>query len=337
MLKKILIGLIALVVILVVVGLFLPSQVHLERSTTIDAPQSTVFTLVNGMQAFHTWSPWHEKEPDAEVEFSGPEQGVGSKMSWNGKKVGTGTQEITASTPYSRVENHLDFGDQGTAEAYFELKDSDQGTRVVWGFDTEFGYDLAGRYFGLLFDRMIGPDYEKGLANLKARAEALPKADFSDLEVERIEVEPILIAYASTSSAPEAEAIGQAFGEAAGLVSTYMQENELNFAGMPLSIDHTYDENGYVFDVGIPIDRRPETEPGEDSEVKIGETPAGEVFRFTHKGAYAGLEDTFNKIVAYLGAHGYSKDVRSWSQYVNDPGSTPEEELLTHIYFQVAK
>lgn len=89
-----------------------------------------------------------------------------------GGRVGSGSQEIVAVDPGGRVEVALDFGTQGNGIAYYQLDQSGSGTRVTWGFDTDFGNDLAGRYFGLLFDRFIGPDYERGLSNLKTLTES---------------------------------------------------------------------------------------------------------------------------------------------------------------------
>jgi len=161
-LKRILLGLTALAAVLVLVGLFLPASAHVERSTTIDAPPATVFALVNGFRSFNRWSPWAERDPEAEYLYEGPDSGVGAKMSWTSlnPQVGTGSQVITASQPYQRVETHLDFGSQGTAEAFFNLEPAESGTTVSWGFDTDFGMNLVSRYMGLMFDSWVGADYE---------------------------------------------------------------------------------------------------------------------------------------------------------------------------------
>ena len=95
-------------------------------------------------------------------------------MHWSSDhpEVGSGQQAIVAVTPDRSVQTCLDFGAQGVAHATFEFEPKSDGCRVTWGFEADFGYDLVGRYFGLMFDRWIGADYEKGLANLKALAES---------------------------------------------------------------------------------------------------------------------------------------------------------------------
>jgi len=334
-LKMLLIGLLALVALLVIVGLFLPSTLHVERSTVISAPQSTVFALVNGYARFNEWSPWARIDPQTNYTYEGPVQGVGAKQAWESEnsEVGVGSQVITASEPYRRVETELDFGSQGTAQAYFDLTAEGDATKVVWGFDTSFGYNLMFRYVGLFMDGMLGPSYEEGLAGLKKLAESLPQADWSDLEVEMTEVEPVSIAYVSGSSSQDGAEIGQAFAAAYAQVGGFMGQHGLAFAGQPLVINTSWDEAGYIFDAGIPVASAPEGEIPEDSPVKMGSTYGGKVLKVVHTGAYGKLSTTYEKIEAYLAAHGLKGVDRPWDQWISDPGETPEEELITHIYF----
>ena len=92
--------LLILLVLLVAIGLLLPSAAQVERSIVIDAPAEQIFPHVNSMRAFHAWSPWSDIDPDTAYEFSGPEQGVGSRMTWQSgnSQVGHGSQEITDKT-----------------------------------------------------------------------------------------------------------------------------------------------------------------------------------------------------------------------------------------------
>jgi hypothetical protein len=81
-LKIILVTLLIVLTVLIVVGVFLPSNIHVERSTVIEAPQATVFTLVNGFALFNRWSPWFEMDPEARYTYEGPAFGPGARMSW---------------------------------------------------------------------------------------------------------------------------------------------------------------------------------------------------------------------------------------------------------------
>ncbi|MGB5671610.1 MAG: SRPBCC family protein, partial [Sedimenticolaceae bacterium] len=105
--------------------------------------------------------------------FEGPEQGVGSRMTWESgdSQVGQGSQEIIDSVPDRRVEMQLEFGDKGNGTATFLLEPEGSATRVRWEFHTVFGWDVFGRYVGLMLDSMIGIAYDKGLKDLKSRVE----------------------------------------------------------------------------------------------------------------------------------------------------------------------
>ncbi len=161
---------------LIVTGLLLPSTVHVERQILINAEPEKVFPLLNDLQAFNRWSPWALRDPQTHFNFSGPAQGVGAQMSWysNQPSVGAGSQEIIASVADQRVAVALTFGDKNTAVAYYDLQRVAGQTEVTWGFDSEFGFDLFSRYFGLMAEHWIGPDYEQGLKNLKAMVESSP-------------------------------------------------------------------------------------------------------------------------------------------------------------------
>lgn len=171
-LKKVAIGFGALIGLLLVVGLILPSSVSVSRTIVIAAAPEEVFPYLNNFENFNKWSPWAEIEPDAEYHFEGPAEGVGARVSWVGEEVGSGTQEITLSTPFERVEVALDFGSQGTADAVYEINIVEGGTEVTWGFSTDVGMNLVGRYFNLMMEKWVGGDYERGLANLKAIVES---------------------------------------------------------------------------------------------------------------------------------------------------------------------
>ena len=166
--------LLTLLILLVGIGLLLPSHATVERSIVINADAGTVFPYVNSMRAFHDWSPWSTIDPGTSYAFEGPDQGVGSRMTWQSSQpdVGVGSMEITVSEPTSTVVAELDFGGKGHALTTFELAPGELGGSVLlWRFETTFGWDLFARYIGLMMDGMIGSSYQKGLTTLKQRVE----------------------------------------------------------------------------------------------------------------------------------------------------------------------
>lgn len=332
--RKILYAMGAVVLLVVVVGVFLPSTGQLERETTIDAPSATVFALINDFHRMMEWSPWIEADPNAKVQFSGPEMGVGAVVRWDGEVIGQGSLTNVESVPFERVVGQLDLGGI-PALSTFSLSQTDGGTDVVWKFDIDFGIDLAGRYFGLFIDRIVGRDYENGLVNLKTLAESLPRADFRDAQIERMVVAPIDIAYLRTTSQPNAAAISEAMGEAYFNILGFMDQHDLVEAGAPLSISRTFSGSELVFDAAIPVSGVTDETVREEDGVKLGRTYGGPVIRARHVGTYRNLGRTHEKIAAYLAAHGIERNGDSWESYASDPTRTAESELLTYVYCPV--
>lgn len=174
MLRNVLLGLVALILIIVAGAYLTPRNVHVERTVTIDASAEVIFRYLNNYQHFYRWSPWSDRDPNATYAFEGPAEGVGARMTWSGNdKVGTGAQEITVSEFPHHLETHLDFEEEGVATAYFDLVPAEGGgTDVTWGFDTDMGMNPIARYIGLMMDKWVGADYEQGLENLRDLVES---------------------------------------------------------------------------------------------------------------------------------------------------------------------
>lgn len=173
LIRNLLIGFVAVVALAAIVGMFLPRIVAVEREVVIDAAPDAVFVHVNSLQAFAEWSPWGGIDPDMVVNYSGPDVGVGNVMEWSSDHpdVGNGRQEILEVVDNELVRTALDFGDMGTAEAWWRLVPDGESTRVIWGLNADMGAGPVGRWIGLMMDGMVGSDYETGLAQLQAVVE----------------------------------------------------------------------------------------------------------------------------------------------------------------------
>lgn len=177
--KFIKVGLAILIVVMVAFiggGYLLPKQVAVERSALIESDPATIFEYVNNLKKFHSWSPWADMDPNMQLEFSGPERGVGASMGWssNVPQVGNGVQTIVVSEQDKRVVTSLEFDGQTGGEAEFDLVPEGRETKVTWRFRADFGGNPIARYFGLVLDDMLGDHYAKGLEKLEHMVESLP-------------------------------------------------------------------------------------------------------------------------------------------------------------------
>lgn len=170
-LLKILGGLAALLLLLVLVSFFFPRTYRVERSTVINARPEVVHPLIADLRAWKSWGIWQERDPAMTLSYSDPARGVGAWSSWQSAKEGSGKMTITQTTP-TRVAYALEFPDFGTkSAATLELVPAGTGTRVVWKDEGDLGMNPMNRWFGLFLEGLIGPDFEKSLANLKRLAE----------------------------------------------------------------------------------------------------------------------------------------------------------------------
>lgn len=175
MLKKIGLAFLAIVVVFVIVVAMRPSEWHLERSTTVVAPASAVFPLVNDFHAWQRWSPWEKVDPGLKREYTGPTSGTGAVYSWQGSDdVGAGRMTITESVPDALVAINLQFLKpfEAANQVRFTFQPAETSTRVTWAMNGEQGF--FGKAFGLVFDMegLVGADFDRGLAALKAAAES---------------------------------------------------------------------------------------------------------------------------------------------------------------------
>lgn len=170
----------ALTALMVWVGLK-PADYRVERSAVVKAAPADVYAHVNDFQKWQAWSPWAKRDPEAKIAFEGPTSGPGAIMRWDGnEEVGRGAMAITEARPPEALRIRLDFVRpfESTSEAAFTFAPHAEGTEVTWSLSGTQGFveRLLCTIMGLDMDAMIGGDYEKGLANLKAVAEAAPAA-----------------------------------------------------------------------------------------------------------------------------------------------------------------
>lgn len=338
-LRGLLIAIVLLVAGAVAVGYALPQSARLERSIVIERPPATVFAVLNGYRHFAAWSPWAMLDPEMQVRAEGPISGVGAKYFWTSEQagVGSGSQEILESTPYSRIRTALTFsGMSSTNRASFQLEPEGAGTRVKWAHESDFGADLLDRYFGLLLERMVGPDYERGLGNLKRHVETLPDADFSDLAVEVLRVQGQPIAYVSGRSSTDAAAIAKAYRDAFERLAGTLQREGIRTDGSLLAIGRKWDADRSVYEfdaaIAVPAGTRPIRG---DSGIKLGSTHSGTVLKATHSGRHEQLGAHLQKLMAYKQAVGYADDGAPWDRYVSAPGSPADAERVTETFVPV--
>jgi hypothetical protein len=171
---------ILLAVALVILGFVIvvamqPSDFRIARTATMAAAPADVFAQVNDFHKWNAWSPWAKLDPNMKQTDEGPPAGVGAIHSWNGNnKVGEGRMTITDSRPNDLIRIKLEFirPFRATNDAEFTFKAEGNQTVVTWAMTGRNGIVFKAVGMFMSMDKLVGGDFEKGLASMKSVVEA---------------------------------------------------------------------------------------------------------------------------------------------------------------------
>lgn len=161
------------IAVILVVAAMKPATFRVERKTSISAPAEKLFGLISDFHQWRSWSPWENRDPDLKRTFSGAERGKGAVYAWDGNRnVGSGRMEIVDTTP-SQIVIKLDFLRPFEAhnQAEFTLRPQGGATSVTWMMHGPAPFMFRVMHVVMNMDRIVGKDFEAGLANLKALVE----------------------------------------------------------------------------------------------------------------------------------------------------------------------
>ncbi|MGE0736821.1 MAG: SRPBCC family protein [Alphaproteobacteria bacterium] len=170
---------IVIIVVIAIAGILIlaatkPSIFRVERAARIAAPPEKIFPLIDDFRNWTQWSPWEERDPALKRTYSGAAKGVGTVYAWEGnRKVGAGRMEITESVPVSKIVLKHDFLKPMKAHhtTEFVLQPDGNATNVTWSMYGPAAFMTKIMQVFMDMDRMVGKDFDTGLANMKAAAE----------------------------------------------------------------------------------------------------------------------------------------------------------------------
>lgn len=165
-----------LVILVLLLALIAPKNYNVFRSIEIARPKAEVFDHLKYLKKQDEWSPWARKDPNMKKSFTGTDGEVGCISHWAGNKdVGEGEQEITNIIPGERIEGELRFLKpwKSTSDCYLDVDDGSDGkTKVTWGFSGKNKFPMSIMMLFMSMDKMVGKDFEEGLATLKSQMES---------------------------------------------------------------------------------------------------------------------------------------------------------------------
>ncbi len=331
-LKRILFIVIGLILLLAIIGLFLPKTSHLERSITIKSKAEVPFELINNLKEWEKWSPWHGMDSATVWTFSENYIGKDAYYSWSSenKNVGKGKLTITESKPNELIATTMLFEGMDEAKADFVFETIGDEVKVKWTLDSELGFNPFFRYFGLVMDNMVGPDYEKGLAKLKEVSELKAKGPkIAGFEAEIKEFPGM--DYFGIREKLNGEEIGAKLGEYYGLIMAEIKAQGLQLNGAPFTIN--YSASGNTFDIEAAIGF---IGKGKDNgKIKTGKLDAGKALTIKYYGDYMNTGKVYLPAFEYLSSQGMKATGAPLEYYITDPMTEKDTtKWLTEIVFR---
>ena len=163
-----------IIAIVLILAMTKPDTFRVERAATVNAPAEKVFPLISDFRQWMNWSPWEGRDPAMKRSYSGAERGKGAVYAWEGNKnVGCGCMEILEASSPSKIVIKLDFLKPFEAHntAEFTMLPRGGATSVAWVMHGPAPFMSKVMHVFMNMDRMIGKDFEAGLANLKTISE----------------------------------------------------------------------------------------------------------------------------------------------------------------------
>jgi hypothetical protein len=311
-------------------GFFLlPNTLQVSSSVTIERPRAMVYTLVSHVSLVREWSPYWQRDPEAEYFFSGEDGQVGQTMRWRSSKnsVGSGSLSVLEMVPGERVSGRLELDNRARLETAFLVEAGETGATATWQVSGSCDPGLVNilcRYANLVLSPAIKNDLDEGLEQLKRLAEDLPNVDFGGIQLDIVSIPPrryifddIQVSADTARSSPEqfAEALRNAEQSVLRFFAEYQFAPD-----SPSRIVVTTQDDGEYFKFRVGQFYSGPT-PLVLTGVESGETPAGRMARVVFRGPRAGMPQAYEQVDAYMQTRRIERrgDGLPWEVYAAQP------------------
>lgn len=329
-----------IVVLILLIGavLFLPKEMDISRSIEIDAPKDIVFHHASDLKKFDKWSYWNSLDPDMKIEWGEITEGIGAKFSWESEmqEVGKGEMTIIEHEPMKYIKTKMLFG--GSLEPFFAelfFEDGSEGkSRVKWTMNVQHGnFDLIGRTMTLFLEGMIAEAYQNGLNKMKEITENLELPEYS-VDIKKGTYDNMLILAIKDTTTCDMNKIQEDYTNYMNQLFDHFQKNKIDFTGMPMTIQHTWDpeNNIYIYEIALPVteERHPETE-----EIYLRRIVGGEAIIAEQMGSYDQLSRTYRQLEWYMQENAIKIKGPPIEMYMNNPSEVDFSELKTRVYYPI--
>lgn len=306
-------------------------KTHIRRSIRIQKPAAEVFPFLSDLTQWPSWSPWLLVEPDAKLTYTAD----GSAYSWEGNLVGSGSITKEEEQNPQRLECTLSILKpwKSTSKVTFQLEDLEGGCEVEWIMDGSLPLPMF--WMKPMIESMVGMDYQRGLLLLKDVAETGSSSSTHTVhEHETFQG----LSYVGITRTCMMSKIGPQMAKDLETVHGWMKSPDLASNGPPFSIYHRWDckNETCTYTTGVPVVTPPPVAPKGGT---MGRIAPGACFVVEHRGPYHHLGNAWAVGMSYQRNKKFKamKGRSPFEVYVSDPQTTPEDQLVTKLYFPRGK
>jgi len=328
--KKIVIWILAIILVLVLVSYILPKSYKVERSVYIKSKPELIYDLSSNFSKWKLWIPWTRTiDSTAVFQLTGKEGQVGTIWKWDGKILGNGQMTATEYKPVSMFAYDLEFQHgKYKSKGKITIETAGDSSKVSWIDEGDLGYNPVNRYFGLFMDKMLGPDFTKGMNKLKTVCEA--RASWPVIVEKVMPEQTVIMLLDSAGPKTYGKVMDKAFTELMGFAKT----NKLKIVEHPFAIYLKYDSVTMksVMDIGLMVEK---ADKGK-GRVIVEKIPAQNVVLAHYFGPYEKTAETYRILDQYIKEAGLQQAGGPWEVYINDPVTEKDPaKLATDILFPV--
>lgn len=331
-LKLILIILAILFGVYVLINLFLPSTVVVQRSINIKGSKRAAFEQVVDFRNWEAWSPWLSKDPTMRFQYNEQTAGEGASYSWTSEENEGGSMRINKVVDTDSIRTHIIFNGMGEADGFWSFtRINDSRTEVTWGFETEYPFFI--RIFGQFLKGSIASDFETGLANIKYLVES-QKIETVESPVNKVEKDsiPFFSVTETIDMAEFAENGSEYFARNFTKVVNYLGKEMQNTTGPPFAIYHEWDEETRQTTIEFCIPVLTELEERDDIQKRV--LSASQGLEVDFMGPYELTGKAHQMIEEYALENQIDLMGIGLEFYVTDPSEEPDtSKWLTKVYY----
>jgi effector-binding domain-containing protein len=327
------IGVILLIVIAFfgIIGIIAPKEFSMSRSIIINSDKANIYRVLADFKRMIEWSPWVKLDPACKYEYNGNAGEVGHSYTWKGNKnVGSGTMTLTEVKPEEQLSFSLKFIEpfESESDGKWILKDTTDGTFVTWTFHTHHGFVSSIFMFFMNMEKMLGADYEEGLASLKEVVENAKPV----YEVKEVTFTPTTY-IGKRVKVPFSQVDSSFFSDTYSELGAAMAKNKAQMTGAPVSIAYSWNMATQMADIApaFPVANDKGNWTGFNI-IKITNTRA---LCIDYYGPYNQTDKAHAAMDAYIKDNNLNVEDYVIEEYTTDPGSVNYDynKVLTRIFY----